>query len=181
LNENDQRRRTNNEPFDKLRAGHWSLVVRRWSLFTKENLMPKQATKYLLCLIAILLAACQGADATAVPDPAAVMADYTAAINAHDLEKALSLVADDAVYSRAAGDFRGKEEIRGFIQDLIDRDVRVELVGERQVSGERVTWTSRVSLRDPQNPDGPRLEIVNQSESTVRNGKIVAHSAQRAP
>jgi hypothetical protein len=25
------------------------------------------------------------------------------------------------------------------------------------------------------------LEIVNQSESTVRNGKIVAHSAQRAP
>jgi hypothetical protein len=25
------------------------------------------------------------------------------------------------------------------------------------------------------------LEIVNQSESTVRNGKIVAYSAQRAP
>jgi transcription elongation GreA/GreB family factor len=143
--------------------------------------MLKRMIKYLPALIAVLLVACQGVGTTIAPDPAAVMADYTAAINAHDLEKALSLVADDAVYSRAAGDFRGKEEIRSFIQDLIDRDVRVELVGERQVTGERVTWTSRVSLRDPQNPDGPRLEIVNQSESTVRNGKIVAHSAQRAP
>jgi ketosteroid isomerase-like protein len=134
-----------------------------------------------LIFLAGFFTACQASDPSQPADPAAVMAEYTTAINAHDLEKALSLVADDAVYTRPGGEFRGKEEIRGFIQDLINRDVQVELIGERQVQGERVSWTSRVSLQDPQDPNGPRVEIVNHSESIVRNGQIVTHSAQRAP
>ncbi|HEX9924855.1 MAG TPA: nuclear transport factor 2 family protein, partial [Anaerolineae bacterium] len=110
----------------------------------------------------------------------AVMDAYTAAINAHDVEAALSYVADDAVYDRSVGAFNGKEEVRGFIQGIIDRNVHVELIGERTVDGERVTWQSRVMLDDPANPGGPQIEVRNNSESIVRDGKIVMHTARPA-
>jgi predicted SnoaL-like aldol condensation-catalyzing enzyme len=128
-----------------------------------------------------LLVSCQSSPAGPAPlGPAEVMDAYTAAINAHDVEKALSLVADDAVYHRPSGEFTGKEAVRGFIEELIARNVKVELIGERTVDGERVTWRSRVMLDDPQNPDGPQLEIMNNSESIIRDGKIVMHTATRA-
>jgi ketosteroid isomerase-like protein len=123
----------------------------------------------------------QHEEGEASTDPLAVMEAYTAAVNAHDLEAALALVNDAAVYTRPAGEFLGKEEIRGFLLDLFARNVRVELIGERQVQGSRVTWRSRIFLADPQNPDGQPLELVNDSESVVQNGRIVFHSATRAP
>ena len=133
----------------------------------------------LSILLMVLLVACGGGE-TAVIGPAEVMDAYTVAINNHDVEAALALVADDAVYERPAGTFTGKEEIRGFIEDLIARDVQVELVGERTVDGERVTWQSHVMIKDPANPDGPLLDIMNNSESIVRDGKIVHHQAEPA-
>lgn len=134
-----------------------------------------------IIIVMIVLVSCQPTTVGQPTDPATVMDAYTAAINAHDVETALSYVADDAVYSRPTGDFKGKEEIRQFIEDIIARNVQVELFGQRQVDGERVTWQSRVRLDDPQNPGGPQLEIVNNSESIVRDGKIVSHTATRAP
>jgi hypothetical protein len=130
-------------------------------------------------MLAMWLVGC--AAASQPTDPAAVMDAYTVAINAGDVEKALSFVADDAVYNRPAGQFKGKAEIRKFVQDLITRKSRVELVGERKVQGERVTWVSRVTQMDPQNPSAPPTTIMNNSESIVRNGKIVTHTANRAP
>ena len=131
--------------------------------------------RLIIAVIAVmtLLVACQsGGDQPT--DPAAVMDAYTATINAHDVEKALSYVAADAVYHRPAGEFKGKEEIRGFIEGLIARNVKVELIGERTVDGERVTWQSHVTL------ENPAQEIMNNSESIVRDGKIVMHTAQAA-
>lgn len=133
----------------------------------------------LLGLFVAAVAGCQGGESTGPTDPAAVMDAYTAAINAHDVEAALALVDDNAVYDRSVGAFQGKEEIRGFIEGLIARNVSVELIGERQVDGERVSWTSRVRLDDPDNPGGPQLEAINDSESVVRGGKIVSHTARR--
>ena len=97
-----------------------------------------------LCAFSLLfvLAACQpvmpveptAADmGDSVMDPAEVMDAYTAAINAHDVEAALALVADDAVYERPTGQFSGHDEIRGFIEGLIARDVKVEVIGDRRV------------------------------------------------
>ena len=135
----------------------------------------------LLVLGSLLLAGCQAAGSNSEPtDPAAVMDAYAAAINAHDVEKALSYVADDAVYDRAVGGFNGKEEVRVFIESIIARNVQVSVVGERQVDGERVTWRSRVMLDDPENPGGPQIENNLNSESIVRNGKIVMHTARPA-
>lgn len=137
-----------------------------------------------LIILFLLLGACQSETTPAAQeplDPAAVTDAYTTAINAHDVEAALSYVADDAVYTRPAGTFEGKEQIRGFIEGLVAQNVRVELIGERQVEGELVRWMSQVTLSDPDNPDASPTEIVNNSQSTVRNGLIVAHSAERAP
>ena len=129
----------------------------------------------LLIVVTTLLTACQSGGGSSQPtDPAAVMDAYTAAINAHDVEGALSYVADNAVYHRPAGDFNGKEEVRGFIEGLVARNVKVELIGERTVDGERVSWQSHVTL------ENPAQEITNNSESIVRDGKIVMHSAQAA-
>jgi len=139
--------------------------------------MHKRLVVLLIVLVASLLAACQsGGSSTA--DPAAVMDAYTTAINAGDVEAALALVADDAVYDRPGGTYNGKEEIRGFVQDLVDRHVHVELVGERTVNGDTVTWVSHVTIDDPANP-GTRLDLTNNSESVIQNGLIVHHQARR--
>ena len=132
-----------------------------------------------LFVVIALLAACQSATSGQPTDPAAVMDAYTEAINAHDVERALSYVADDAVYERPGGAFNGKAEVRTFVEGIIARDVHVELIGEREVNGEEVTWQSRVTIDDPENPDGPQLELVNNSASIVRDGKIVMHTASR--
>jgi hypothetical protein len=131
----------------------------------------------------IILVACQagGENSSQPAGPAAVMDAYAAAINAHDVEKALSYVADDAVYDRSAGNFNGKDEVRTFVEGIIGRNVQVSVVGERQVDGERVSWKSQVMLDDPENPNGPQLKILLNSESIVRNGKIVSHTARVAP
>lgn len=133
---------------------------------------------YALFIVLILMInACQAGGPT---NPAAVMDAYTAAINAHDVEAALQYVADDAVYERPTGQFQGKDEVRTFIENLIAQDVHVELLGERTVEGEKVTWMSQVTLKDPQNPDASPTVIVNNSESIVRDGKIIFHTARRA-
>lgn len=134
----------------------------------------------LIVLAAVMTVATSAPALSQSADPAAVMDAYTAAINAHDVEAALALVAEDAVYHRPVGAFQGREEVRGFIEGLFARQVQVELIGDRTVDGERVTWRSRVSLIDPENPDGPPIELLNDSESIVRDGLIVMHQAARA-
>jgi hypothetical protein len=113
--------------------------------------------------------------------PAAVIDAYTAAINAHDVEAALAFVADDAVYLRPGGRFVGKDEVRGFIEGLVAQRAAIELVGERQVFRNYVSWSSRVSLYDPDRPDAPPTVLQNLSESIVVDGQIVFHRASRAP
>lgn len=142
--------------------------------------MNRSLISLVVIIVLALLVSCQSTTSGQPTDPAAVMDAYTAAINAHDVEKALSYVADDAVYDRPTGQFNGKEETRGFIEGLVARNVKVELVGERQVDGERVSWSSHVTLADPENPNGPPVEIMNNSQSIVRNGKIVSHTARPA-
>jgi ketosteroid isomerase-like protein len=127
--------------------------------------------------LALIVTGCGGGGRPT--DPAGVMDAYTDAINAGDVELALSYVAEDAVYDRPGGQFVGKAEVRGFVEDLIARNVEVELIGERAVDGDTVTWTSHVTIDDPENP-GTRLDLTNNSLSVVQNGLIVQHTAQRA-
>jgi hypothetical protein len=115
-------------------------------------------------------------------NPAAVLDAYTAAINAGDVETALSFVADDAVYDRPPplGLLTGKAAIRGFIETLVARKARIELLGLRTVAGESVTWKSRVTQLDATDPTLPPVVSLNDSSSIVRNGLIVQHTARAA-
>ena len=115
-------------------------------------------------------------------DPAGVMDTYTDAINQGDADAALALVAEDAVYDRPPplGVLVGKAAIRGFVESLIARQARVELVGTRQVDGENVSWHSRVTLQDANDPKAPPIVVLNDSASVVRDGLIIQHTAKRA-
>jgi hypothetical protein len=112
------------------------------------------------------------------PNPATVVDAYTAAINAGNVDAALEFVADNAVYMRPAGQFVGKDQVRGFIQELVSRGAAIELLGEREVYGEYVTWRSRVAFGSP--GAGP-AEVRNLARSVVIDGKIVFHMATPAP
>lgn len=116
--------------------------------------------------------------AAQAPNPAAVVDAYTAAINAANVDAALEFVADNAVYMRPAGQFIGKDQVRGFIEDLVSRGAAIELLGEREVYGEYVTWRSRVAFGSP--GAGP-AEVRNLARSVVIDGKIVFHMATPAP
>lgn len=111
-------------------------------------------------------------------DPGAVVDAYTAAINAGDVEAALAFVDDNAVYMRPAGRFVGKDEVRGFVQSLVERGAQIELHGSREVYGEYVRWNSRVAFASP--GAGP-AESRNRSQSIVHDGRILFHMATPSP
>lgn len=112
-------------------------------------------------------------------DPAGVIDAYTAAINAGDVGAALSFVAEDAVYDRPPpfGLLTGKAAVRGFIQDLVNRKAKIQLLGVRTVAGESVKWHSRITLNSSTNPNESQV-LLNDSSSIVRGGLIVQHTAQ---
>jgi hypothetical protein len=125
----------------------------------------------LLTVVVIsLLVACQSTTPEPI-DPTSVIDAYIAAINAHDVEKALQFVANDAVYSPQGNQIKGKSEIRKFIEDNMTQLIRVERVGEYKVDGERVSWTEHGLFKNPF-PGGTPIEVVTDLEAIVQNGKI---------
>jgi len=134
----------------------------------------------LLTVVVIsLLVACQSTTPEPI-DPTSVIDEYIAAINAHDVEKALQFVADDAVYSPQGNQIKGKEEIRQFIEDNLAQLISVERVGEYKLGGERVSWTERGLFKNPF-PGGAPIEVVTNLEATVQNGKIISLTGTEVP
>src|SRR5919202_42549 len=84
------------------------------------------------------------ATAQATGDPAAVIAAYEAARNQRDIDLALSYFADDATLTQRNTTFSGKTDIRRFLEGFSTR-ARFNTVSDRQVNGNRVTWTERAS------------------------------------
>ncbi len=121
------------------------------------------------------------ARAQASGDPAAVLAAYETARNQRDLDLALSYFADDATLTQRNTTFAGKTDIRKFLEGFSTR-ARFNTVSDRQVSGNRVTWTERTSgpgtesqTRPPQGfsagvPGATAFTI--SVEAIVQDGKI---------
>src|SRR6266498_2394145 len=104
----------------------------------------------VLNLIGIsLLVACQPATPATPINPTTVIDQYIAAINAHDVERALQLVANDAVFSPEGSQIKGRSEIKKFIKDNIVQLISVKRVGEYKVDGEKVSWTERGQFKNP--------------------------------
>src|SRR6476619_6527023 len=87
-------------------------------------------------------------------DPLAVAQAFEAAINAHDLDAALTLFADDATWTdtHPAPDvpnpLQGKDAIKGFLTLILQAKPHDE-ASNLQVNGDTVTWFSKETLENP--------------------------------
>jgi len=126
----------------------------------------------LTVVVISLLVACQSTTPEPI-DATSVIDEYIAAINAHDVEKALQFVAEDAVFSPDGNRIKGKSAIRKFIEENVSQLISVERVGDYKVNGEQITWTERGKFKNPF-PGGGPIEMVTNLEAFMQNGKIVS-------
>ena len=116
-------------------------------------------------------------------DPVAVMNDFDAAWNAHDVEGVMAFFVDDAVArlepplpDESGGVYTGKEQIRsGFVQPLMpgfhveSRDHQV--AGHQEGVGDRVIWASTF-YGEAFKEMGADPPIEGASEAILQGGKI---------
>ena len=107
-----------------------------------------------------------------VPELISVFDGFNAAVNAHDVDKAISFFADDAVASFPNNQpeptrFAGKDELRTWIETDAANNIHVEASGEK-TSGDTITAT--VKLTEDDLPLDFALE--GTVEATIQDGKI---------
>jgi len=113
-------------------------------------------------ILTLVLTAC-GAPAAA--DPVTVVENYYDALTASDLEKAMSFFADDAVYLDQMARISGKEDIRAWLQGLIDTGQSYEVSDLTNTNG-RLEYKIKVSVNDRQVYSGLAVTV-------VKDGKII--------
>ncbi len=107
-----------------------------------------------------------------VPELISVFDGFNAAVNAHDVDKALSYFAEDAVANFPNNlpdptSFAGKDELRTWLATDAANNIHVEAAGEK-TSGD--TLTATVTLTEDDLPPGFALE--GTVEAVVQDGKI---------
>jgi hypothetical protein len=87
-------------------------------------------------------------------DPRLVVRAFAADLNAHDTEAALVLFGDSSTV-QVDREPQSREQVRGWIEQLMRNEVRVELIGEPRLGvrngprgGTTVTWPARLSSRE---------------------------------
>jgi ketosteroid isomerase-like protein len=127
-------------------------------------------TRLMAVTVLVLMLALPGTLLAQESDPEAVARAVYEAMNAGDVETALSYFADDAVLSLGAfGSFSGKEELRGSFEREVSLHASWEL-SDFQVEGDTVTFKSRYTS-DDMRALGVTLE--GTEVITVQDGKIV--------
>jgi LPXTG-motif cell wall-anchored protein len=109
-----------------------------------------------------------------VTDPVSVFTAFNAAVNAHDVDAALSFFADDAVVQfpnqPPPNIHRGTQEIRAWLQADAAQHIHVQ-TDNIQVLGDRVTGIGKVAV-DSLQPLGITLE--GPVEAVIQGGKITS-------
>jgi hypothetical protein len=89
---------------------------------------------------------------------------------AGDLDAILGVFADQAVVATSSGRLLiGKEQIRVWVQDQIDRRQREE-AGPRQVQGNKLSWAGKVYRDDWQKLGASPLDVMQ--DAIIEDGKI---------
>ena len=115
----------------------------------------------------------QGADADSV------LKAREAALAARDFEAILGLFADDAVVVTSSGRLLiGKEQVRTWVQDQVDRRQREE-AGPRQAQGSKLSWAGKVHRDDWQKLGVSPLDVTQ--DAIVQGGKIKFFSTTFTP
>lgn len=123
----------------------------------------------LMALLCLILVACGSAATT---DPTTIVKEYYAAINSKNLDKALSLLADNVIATAPSSKLQGKEAIRKVLQENMASNFRSENSNYRESNGE-VRYDYIVyfgSSEIDRNTDGLTI---------VKNGKIVFDGLER--
>ena len=100
-------------------------------------------------------------------DPVSVLQAFDTALKAKDLDAAMALVADDAVFDvggPAAGVYTGKEQIRRWLQSEMARNVTVER-SHFQVTSDKVTYSWKIFSNGVLRDEGT-------GETIVQDGRI---------
>jgi hypothetical protein len=128
--------------------------------------MKKTATWLAVLLAAAQLIACRVGPPP--QDPHGVWEAFLKAMNAHDLDTAMSFVADDAVFDTVYGDAAGEQEIRAFLASFFDQDAHTVLQDVR-VAGSVVSATEQVTSAEGE------LLFTLEGEVIVEGGKIKSY------
>jgi len=99
--------------------------------------------------------------------------------NAHDVEAAVALFAEDAVVNLAVEVRRGKKQIREWQEELAAGHFRMVVPGAPEVSGERVRFANRLDLDMFHGMGLGTVDAV--SEAVVREGRIVSYEFALSP
>jgi len=133
----------------------------------------------------VLMLALPGALYAQGTDPMAVVNAWVEALNAGNIEAALSYLADDAVLTFVPpptpgddGIFSGKKEIRGWYEGLV-KAKGVTTKGNCQIKGEKVTCLDTYTDTGLQGMGVDSLEM--EWAATVRDGKIQGYTATITP
>jgi ketosteroid isomerase-like protein len=116
-------------------------------------------------------------------DPLAVVKGFNEARNAHDLQRAMSFVADDAVFALeppffGASQLWGKQETRGYVQRQIADDFHIE-TSDWEVSGNTVRFRVSASA-DSYRQRGIDM-ITGKTQIAIQDGKITALTFRASP
>jgi hypothetical protein len=127
----------------------------------------RQVVRFLPPLgLALLAYGSAAASAQTAKDPITVVKAFVDATNAGQLDKIMSLCADDVLEVSPEGRFQGKEAARLYFKTLIDRSFRWEATNYRESKGE-VRFDYKWFV-------GPTLVGAgNDGLVIVKNGKIV--------
>jgi hypothetical protein len=101
------------------------------------------------------------------PDPAMLVDGFEQARNRRDVDATLAYFADDATLTdRTSRIYQGRDEIRGYLQQLALRGRGLNLASANvRVNGTHVTWTERPPN---QTPGGFEVSV----DAVIRDGKI---------
>ena len=120
----------------------------------------------LSVVLVLVLAACGSAD-TATTDSVTVLQNYYAALTAGDLDKAMSYVADDAVFIDPMGKYVGLEEIRAAYEGQVNIGGKWEPSNIKDTNGKgRLVYDFKAFINDVLVYDGTGLTV-------VKDGKII--------
>lgn len=105
-----------------------------------------------------------------VADAESVLKAREAALAARDFEAIMGLFADDAVVVTSSGRLLiGKDQVRVWVQDQVDRRQREE-AGPRYVQGNKFSWAGKVNRDDWQKLGVSPLDVMQ--DAIVQGGKI---------
>jgi limonene-1,2-epoxide hydrolase len=109
---------------------------------------------------------CGGAK-PASPDPVQIVKAFFDAVNAHQIDKAMSYISPKAVFDEPIGTFTGRAAVRGLVRREVEHQVVFHHSNFR-VHGGRVVYDFRIT----QYPTGI-VATGDDGLTIVKNGKIV--------